>query len=162
MDKIFFCILAFKSTSRALHLLSSHPMVSSETMAMRHLDSKSILAMLLLGACLLQGCADSSLRQVNVFLAIMAGLFTGGVLICGCMAMSFSPAKAERQMKYGCAPMCLLTIIAWVGFGVLNGHLNCELLKSMDTEKCEWREPLPMDKFSYEECCIETSTTPAP
>ena len=126
-------------------------------------DSRSILAMMLVVcALLLQGCADSALRQLHMLLGIVCGCLTLGMLICGCLAMSMSPRKSERQLKFGFCPVFWIMVVAWVGFGIFTANANCQMLKSMDAEACEWREPLPGGQLDYEVCCVEAVTTPAP
>ena len=97
------------------------------------------------------GC-DYGHRQLTM---LMSGvMLTIATLILCCWAMGKPPETSQKFCCLTCFPCFLLMIGAWVAFGLLSAAQNCETLRSMNPDSCEWSEPPPA-AFEHDLCCVD-------
>lgn len=119
---------------------------------------RSIMLLAALSALFLQGCdGASAIRQLNILAICIAVCCMLGSCMGWCYALHKPPGQFNCNMLKMCLPPFLMCIVGWVAVGLMTSAMNCESFKSMDPDRCEWLDPLPVAGFRESECCVEAA-----
>lgn len=101
----------------------------------------------------MHGCDYEGHRQLTMLMMMSGVMLTIATLILCCWAMGKPPETSQKFCCLTCFPCFLLMIGAWVAFGLLSAAQNCETLRAMNPDSCEWSEPPPA-AFEHDLCCV--------